>query len=116
MRGARLCALTQRPYSSRCVSHPLRYWFIYLTNWTLSVQCAYLTLAVYATWHAGQASAPAAPPRYLPALLYLQGVALPGSALVTLLFWTLVLPTWPEAATYTVRACTMRTHRLACAC
>ena len=66
------------------------------------MQCAYLTLAVYATWHAGQASAPAAPPRYLPALLYLQGVALPGSALVTLLFWTLVLPTWPEAATYTV--------------
>ena len=82
--------------------HPLRFWFIYLTNWTLSVQCAYLTLAVYATWHAGQAAAPTAAPRYLPALLYLQGIALPGSALVTLLFWTLVLPTWPEAATYTV--------------
>ena len=69
------------------LAHPLGYWFIYLTNWTLSVQCAYLTLAVYAAWHAGHANAPAAPPRYLPALLYLQGVALPGSALVTLLFW-----------------------------
>ena len=54
------------------------------------MQCAYLTLAVYAAWHAGQASAPASPPRYLPSLLYLQGIALPGSALVTLLFWCAV--------------------------
>ena len=66
-------------------------------------------MAVYATWRAGQAAPPGLPPaaaqplpRFVRALLALQGVALPGSFLVTLLFWTLVLPTIPEAAQYTV--------------
>ncbi len=87
--------------------HPFRLWFIYLTNWTLLVQCAYLSLAVYATWRATspshRAQDSAAPPaRLLRALLALQAVAAPGAALVTILFWCLVYPTWPESAQYAV--------------
>ena len=62
----------------------------------------------FTVWHRPLSSSLSAPPqpqplpRYVRALLALQGVALPGSFLVTLLFWTLVLPTIPEAAQYTV--------------
>jgi hypothetical protein len=87
------------------VHHPLRYWFLYLTNWTLSVQVSYLCLAAWVTWHARPCGGPddaAAPQAHLHLLLLLQSVAVPGAVLVTLLFWTLVFPTWRESAHYLV--------------
>ena len=67
------------------------------------MQCSYLTLAAYCTWRAGLASASeSSPPHCLHVLLCLQGVAGPGAALVTALFWLLVYPSFPEAAQYAV--------------
>ena len=83
--------------------HPLPYWFLYLTNWTLCVQCGYLSLVCYASWLAQSgASLTALSPRSQQLLLSLQCVSLPGAALVTALFWLLVYPSWPESATYAI--------------
>jgi hypothetical protein len=84
------------------VHHPLHFWFIYLTNWTLSVQVSYLCLACWTSWAARPSGEEAAPSGKLRALIALQAVATPGAVLVTLLFWTLVFPTWRESAHYLV--------------
>jgi len=97
----RCCVLTSRLPSHW---HPFRYWFLYLTNLTLCIQCASLSLGLYACWQQAASASPtdAPPPAFLRPLLALQAVTLPAAALVTALFWLLVYPSWPVSATFVV--------------
>ena len=87
------------------IFHPFRYWFLYLTNVTLCIQCTSLSLGTYACWrhrNADGALVLPPPPAYLKHLIALQSVTLPAAALVTALFWLLVYPSWPVSATFVV--------------
>jgi len=78
------------------------YWWIFVTHWTLLVECTYLGFAVYTTYRslntppladnneAGEGGADKAAPWWSLASWVLQDVALPGSFVVFLLYWLLV--------------------------
>jgi len=82
----------------------IEYWFFYLTHWALFVQVVYLNLAVACTWilrpkgsaispaeGASEASGPDGEmPVYVKVLWGLQGVIVPGSFVVFVLYWALV--------------------------
>jgi hypothetical protein len=87
--------------------HPWRFWFLYLTNITLCIQCTGLCLGTFACWQQAGApldalTPPPPPPPHVKPLLVLQAVTLPAAALVTALFWFLVYPSWPVSATFVV--------------
>ena len=74
----------------------LEYYFIFLTNWTLIVQCVYLVLACYVTHSlrelvaSGEHGTELEMPLSVKTLWLLQGVLVPGTCLVFLLYWGLV--------------------------
>ena len=75
----------------------LRCWLIYLTHQGLVIELAYLGFAAATTgacfWYADVDGTPGPPvkmPRYCMAAWVLQGIALPGSFLIFVLYWGLV--------------------------
>jgi len=74
----------------------IEYYFIFLTNWTLMVQCVYLVLACYVTYtlkpliESGEHGTELDMPTYVKVMWMLQGVLVPGTCLVFLLYWGLV--------------------------
>lgn len=78
------------------------YWFIYLTNWSLTVETAYICFAAATAFVAhrrlGQdplkSAGPVPLPWFVRATWLLSHIAMPASLLVTTLFYTLETPVW----------------------
>jgi len=86
------------------------FWWIYLTHWTLLLQCTYLGFAVFTTWRvysqtlrmepqeANDSSEPETSPWWVTATWLLHDVAFPGAFVVTLTYWLLVFEPPLESA------------------
>jgi len=71
----------------------IEYWPIYLTHWTLLVQVTYVVLAALATYQLRPERPDAALPiNILKAVWVLQGICVPATLLVFIMYWCLVFP------------------------
>lgn len=88
-------------WGDMAVDNDWNFWWIYLTHWTLLVQCFYLCFAAFTTFKLGSedvtepAETDTAPdqskaPWWVVATWMLHDIALPGSFLVFVLYWGLV--------------------------
>jgi len=86
------------------------YWWVWLTHWTLLFQVAYLILAVACTWNLRTDGVELAhqPVRLIQALWLLQGIVVPATFLVTVMYWLLVFD-WTDPK---LRVISFLTHGL----
>lgn len=89
--AAALEHMEQAPGGGLTGASCLKYWPIFLTNWSLVVAVLYLLAATYTTYLAQQLQAKAgAAPLCVQLTWLLQGLALPTAFFVTVLYWLLV--------------------------
>lgn len=87
------------------------YWWIYLTHWGLTLEVVYFGLATYTTymsdkWPEKPAEGPEPIPAYVKWMWVLNGIMLPGSFLIFLMYWGFVF----SAGAGALRILSMLTH------